>query len=170
MSPVEHDRSLPMIAEFALAHAAGVRDVIRDVYAEYGFTWDDAHAYFADLHDIPGHYAARGGAFWVLLDGPRVVGSVGVSVHGDECELHRMYLLKSHRGAGHGRQLLDQAVTWSRQRGMRRMLAWSDVKLTAAHAMYRRFGFTHIGERIIDDPDQSREFGFRLNLSPIAAA
>jgi GNAT superfamily N-acetyltransferase len=98
--------------------------------------------------------------FSCLLDGPRVVGCVGVTLHGPVCELHRLYLLSAYRGRGWGKRLLRAAMDFGRSAGCRRMIAWSDVVLTPAHELYRRTGFVQEGERICDDPDNSREYGF----------
>ena len=89
-----------------------------------------------------------------------VVGCVGVMPHGEECELHRMYLAAELRGRGLGRELLETAIEFARGKGCRAMRAWSDVKLTDAHRLYLRSGFVQSGERICDDPDKSREYGF----------
>ena len=40
----------------------------------------------------------------------------------------------------------------------------TDVGLATAHAVYDRLRFTRVGERTVDDIDQSREIGFRLEL------
>jgi len=139
--------------------SSGAVAVVRAVHVEYGFTWDE-HGYHRDLYDVQQYYFAGGGRFWEMVDGGRVVGCVGVSAHGRECELHRMYLLQECRGRGWGRHLLGTALAFGRERGFERMIAWSDVKLADAHRMYRAAGFVQDGERICDDPDQSREYGF----------
>jgi GNAT superfamily N-acetyltransferase len=149
------------LLDFAPEHAEGVVAVVRAVHDEYGFTWE-ADGYHADLYDVEGRYRACGGMFQVLVDEGRVVGTVGVAPHGaDECELHRMYLLKEYRGRRLGQRLLDAALRWAKDRGMRRMVLWSDVKLPHAHALYRANEFIPCGERICDDPDRSHEYGFR---------
>lgn len=132
---------------------------VREVYDEYGFTWE-ANGYHHDLYDVNDHYMARGGMFWVVLDGESLVGCAGVLIHGSECELHRMYLLKAYRGRGLGRRLLDVALEYCRQQGAQRMRAWSDVKLSSGHRLYERAGFVRAGDRICDDPDDSHEYGF----------
>jgi len=151
------------IEEYADRHRDGVLAVVQEVYREYGFTWE-AEGYHRDLYDVPGHYLSRGGMFWAMLEGESVIGCVGVLPREDDCELHRMYLRKSHRGRGLGRRLLDTAVTFARHRGWRRMRAWSDVKLTLAHRLYLKSGFIRDHERICDDPDQSHEYGFMKDL------
>jgi GNAT superfamily N-acetyltransferase len=71
-----------------------------------------------------------------------------------------MYVLAEFRGRGLGRLLLETALQYGREHGCRRIRAWSDVKLTGAHRLYLKAGFVQQGERICDDPDQSREYGF----------
>jgi len=147
------------IEPYVPAFRDGVIAVVRAVYDEYGFTWE-ADGYNRDLYNIDECYLRAGGMFWALLAGEAVVGCAGVVPHGEECELHRMYLLPPHRGQGLGRRLLETAMAFGRECGCRRMRAWSDVKLTAAHGLYLACGFVRQGDRICDDPDQSHEYGF----------
>lgn len=137
-----------------------VVEIVRAVHDEYGFTWDHA-GYHRDLYDVAGSYLAPGGAFWLLeLDGA-LIGCVGVTPHGDHCELHRLYTFDRIRGKGLGQILLDAALDWGRRKGFGAMVAWSDVKLGLAHRLYLRNGFVLFGQRVCDDPDESVEHGFR---------
>jgi putative acetyltransferase len=115
-----------------------------------------------DLRDIAGSY---GGAFWVLLDGPRVVGTVAVvPVEAATAEMKRVYLHPDFRGRGFGRALLEHAMRWAAHAGHRAVVAWSDVRLVHSHPVYERLGFERFGERVTDDIDRSREIGFRKAL------
>src|SRR5262249_23294297 len=135
------------IVPFAVEYAAGVPEVVRQACIEYGFTWNSS-AYFNDLHDPQTYYIAPGGMFWLFLDGQHVIGTLGVTPHGvRECEMHRLYLLAEYRGRRFGQRLLDTSMAWARAQGLRRMILWSDVKLTHAHALYRANGFVPSGER-----------------------
>jgi GNAT superfamily N-acetyltransferase len=147
------------VVPFTSQHATGVIDVVRGVHDEYGFTWEAA-GYHRDLYDIDRHYLSVGGMFWVLLEGRQVAGCAGVTLHGEACELHRLYLRASVRGRGWGRQLLETTMQYGRDRGCRRMVAWSDVVLKDAHALYKKAGFIQEGTRLCDDPDNSTELGF----------
>lgn len=144
-------------------HRSGVVSVVKSVFDEYGFTWE-AEGYCADLYDVETAYLAGGGQFWCAVDSPdertKVIGCAGLTFHDGYAELHRMYLLASWRGRGIGRALLNTAIEHARERGFPSMRAWSDVKLPQAHALYQKAGFVREGERICDDPDKSREFGF----------
>lgn len=147
------------IAPYSDAHRDAMISVVQTVYREYGFTWE-ADGYHRDLYAVEEHYLRPGGMFWVALHGARVVGCAGVTLHDRECELHRLYLLPECRGHGLGRRLLETTMTYGREKGCQRMLAWSDVLLKDAHRLYLKMGFVQEGTRICDDPDQATEYGF----------
>ena len=154
----------PAIELFAPPHAAAVLDVIGTVFEEYGMSFDPSD-FDSDLLDIPRHYTDRGGWFSVLTDEGRVVGTVAlVPKDAAACEIKRLYLLPQYRGRGLGRALMEHILDRVREAGFREAVAWSDVRLETAHQVYDRLGFERIGERDIDDIDQSRELGFLKRL------
>ena len=158
-----------VIVPFARGHTGAVVELISTVFAEYEMTFE-LDGFDADLTDIETTYLRRGGVFFVLVSGDDIIGTVGAVPHGDdESEIKRLYLRRDARGRGYGRRLLEQVLEWGRRRGDRRIVAWSDVRLETAHAVYDRMGFVRIGERITDDVDRSREYGFALSLRPAAS-
>jgi putative acetyltransferase len=158
-----------VIEAFARRHEPAVLHVIGSVFAEYGMTFDPS-GFDHDLLAIEAHYLDRRGWFSVLSDAGRVVGTVAAIPETETaCEIKRLYLLPPYRGLGWGRALLEHVLTQIRQAGYREAVAWSDVRLETAHRVYARLGFARIGERAIDDIDQSREYGFRKPLTPPAA-
>lgn len=159
-SPREGSRAA-LIVPAAPEHHAEALALIGAVYAEYGMTFEP-EGFDRDLRDIPGYYS---GAFWVLVDGARVVGTVAVvPVEAAMAEMKRVYLHPEYRGRGFGRALLEHAIRWAADAGHRTVVAWSDVRLVHSHPVYERLGFERFGERITDDLDRSREIGFRKNL------
>ena len=166
------------LVPYAAGHQDGVVAAVKEVHREYGFTWDE-HGYHRDLYEIEAQYLEAGGMFWSLLCDGAVVGCVGVTLHDAKrpahdpqgtgpiernaglrySELHRLYLMKEHRGRGWGLRMLECAIAYSRQKGCTRMIAWSDYVLKEAHALYLQNGFTQCGQRICNDPDKSREIG-----------
>ena len=154
----------PRLVPFEAAHAAVVLELIGDVFAEYGMTFEPA-GFDADLTAIREHYPARGGWFAVLIDGDRVVGTVAaLPKDATTVEIKRLYLLPEHRGRGLGRRLLEHALDRAREAGFRGAVAWSDERLRTAHAVYDRMGFERISERVLEDIDRSREYGFKIRL------
>lgn len=157
------------ITPFEERHSEGVRVLIGTIFAEHGMTFDPA-GYDADLTRITAAYRDAGGAFWVLEDGRRVVGTVAVvPLSPDEVEIKRVYLDASLRGHGRGRALVEHALGWVSARGHRRVRLWSDVKFERSHAMYEGLGFARTGIRDCDDTYRSREYGFEKTLPALAA-
>jgi GNAT superfamily N-acetyltransferase len=145
---------------------AGVVAIIGSVYRDYNYTMDFEH-FDEDLADVETTYEDAGGAFWVADDGGAVAGCVGVLPHGeDACELKRLYVGKAHRRRGLATRLLAVARGWAISKGYRRMVLWSDVLLTAAHALYLKSGFRAASETRAIDPvnPTSVERRFELDL------
>ncbi len=142
--------------------AAGV---VRTVFAEYGFTWDE-HGYHADLADVEAGFDA----FWVAEEvGGRVVGCAGLrrreaGLGGAEGSLERLYVLAEARGTGLGSALLAAVVEGARARGWERLEIWSDKLFEDAHRLYGRRGAVVVAERVNDDPDESAEWGLVLEV------
>ncbi len=138
--------------------------MVRAVFAEYGFIFE-IEGWDSDVADIDANYLATG-AFWVACAEGTVVGCVGVKpVAPGVCELKRLYVLASHRGHKLGELLSRRVLGWAAAHGYARVELWSDKKFPHAHALYRRLGFEVFGERLNDDPDQSHEWGFFLDLT-----
>ncbi len=161
-------------------HAASV---VREVYDEYGFTWDEG-GYHADLVHIESHYLSTGDIFLVAVDTdgtlvgtaalkrfaalPGEQGWVGVNgvrrIAGADGSVERLYVRPRARRCGIGRALLSRITDVGRVYGMRRLEIWSDKRFQEAHRLYRSLGADIVSSRICGDPDQSPEWGLRLNL------
>lgn len=166
---------------------AAAVEVVKEVYAEYGFAWDEAD-YHADLYDIASHYGPPSG-FWLaeqarddgsvwtgatvaLVVQAPVPGEPGLVVRhedddhvaGSDCELKRLYVRPSARRTGLGARMLETVVAEARRQGLRQMEIWSDVVLTDAHRLYGRFGAEKVGERTLYEPEEFTEYGMVLKL------
>ena len=150
--------------DFKTGDEVSIEKVIKTVYDEYGFTYEP-EGYNLDCKLVKEHYHDRGGAFWVGEIYSEIVATVGFhKLNEDRCDLMRLYLLPEWRGNGFGELLFRYAVNEAYKMGFSEMEIWSDEKLTHAHSLYSRLGALPIGDRICDDPDQSHEFGFLLNI------
>jgi GNAT superfamily N-acetyltransferase len=75
------------------------------------------------------------------LDG-RIVGSIVIDGQADERAMLRYFLVHPDaRGRGLGRQLMDQALAFCRQRGFKKVFLWTITELKAAAHLYRQAGF-----------------------------
>ena len=147
-----------------LRHGNGPAEVIEHVYREFRFTWDPRGYHWDVLHPEKA-YVPPDALFEVAVEGGEVIGTVGGTCHDGVAELKRLYLYDRHRGRGVGRALLDRFIGWARERGCTRAILWSDKRFTDAHRLYALAGFQVMGERICNDPDQSPEFGYALELT-----
>jgi len=163
--------------------APGAVAVVKAVYEEYGFTWEE-EGYHADLYELGDYYLAHGHRFAVAEGAsailgtvalelfPPLPGSVGALVEfegkvrlgGCDCALNRLYVHPKARRLGIGRALTAYVIDAARSDGRRAMEIWSDKRFVAAHDLYAQFGAKQIGERICDDPDVSPEWGLLLGL------
>ncbi len=175
----------------ALGHGLGLRPVadadrpalrriVGDAYAEFGCgeLWSDGED--ADL-EAPGTAAAASGRrWWVVTDPgsvapageptPRIVASCALGRPGRQGDrpavsLHRLYLEPAVRGVGLATALVAAAAEEARRDGAAVLVAWSDTRLTAAHARYGALGFRRAPDtRELHDPAGTVEFRFELDL------
>lgn len=171
-----------VVREAGNGDVAEVVRVIRAVYDEYGFPWEE-EGYHADLYDIEASYQAHGDKFYVAeWEGhvvgtgalelfPKVNGTVGVSerdgyirVAGADCSIERLYVHADGRRRGVGRAVMERVIADARESGRTRMEIWSDKRFTEAHRLYEKLGARVVGERLCDDPELSPEYGLALDL------
>lgn len=104
----------------------------------------------AELAGLPGKYAPPQGALLVAFDPATATyaGCVALRPLGPSaestCEMKRLYVRPTHRGAGLGRQLAEAIVAEGTRLGYRRMRLDSLRSLTAALRLYSALGFYEI--------------------------
>jgi GNAT superfamily N-acetyltransferase len=151
LGPRDPDKDI-IIRAYLPEDRPGVIQAVKASYDFLGYTMDFGE-FDRDLADIPGVYQDSGGEFWVLDDGGLVAGCVGVTREDAErCELHRLYLLPSYRGAGRGRRLIETVISWCREKGCRKLFLWSDMKFETAREVYIRCGFAPAQKTRAVDP------------------
>ena len=130
--------------------AADVWLLISAILSSFGIVADQART-DRDLVDLEDHYWNRGGAFFVLLDGRTVIGTVALRRESAEvCELCRMYLAADYRGRGLGRRLFEHAMAGVRGRGFREVCLKTASVLTTAISLYERAGFRPVPGANVD--------------------
>jgi N-acetylglutamate synthase-like GNAT family acetyltransferase len=85
---------------------------------------------------------------WIAEQGGRLAGCVAIVAASEHTAQLRWYLVEpAARGAGLGRRLLDEAVSFARSCGYERVILWTVSALTAAAHLYRRAGFGLVEEK-----------------------
>jgi RimJ/RimL family protein N-acetyltransferase len=145
--------------------APAVMLLIGRVFSEYGLLLMPVFE-VPDLLQFDAYYTAPRGAFWVIREETRVVGSVGVErLDAHTAELHRLYVDSTLRGRGLGQTLVETVLAWAREQGVRRLVLGSDTRFETSHRLYRRLGFEQLGERTVEgDLNDSREYRFEREV------
>lgn len=100
-----------------------------------------------DLRDVPGYYQRDRGAFWVAVDGPEIVGTIGLlDIGHGQGALRKMFVAPSHRGGaiGVGAVLLRACLEWAEAVGMSEVLLGTTEQFRAAHRFYEKSGFVEV--------------------------
>jgi ribosomal protein S18 acetylase RimI-like enzyme len=112
-------------------------------------------AYRPALADVAGR-ASRSELLVVRDTDGRVVGSVALVLGGDFAEVaesddeagFRMLVVDpAAQGQGIGELLVSACLDGARSAGKRRMVISTDPRMTSAHRLYERLGFTRLPER-----------------------
>jgi ribosomal protein S18 acetylase RimI-like enzyme len=110
--------------------------------------------YLSQLADVAGRVERA--ELLVARDGGTVVGSVALVLAGEfgeitsseeEAAFRMLVVDPATRGRGVGELLVRACLDRARAAGKRRMVLSTDPKMTAAHRLYERLGFTRLPER-----------------------
>lgn len=96
----------------------------------------------ADIKDIDKSYILSGGAFRVLEDNGRIVGSYGIyKIDDGVCELRKMYLQPEYKGRGLGKKMMEDAFLVTKSLGYSTMILETNSCLKEAVSLYKKYGF-----------------------------
>ncbi len=131
---------------------AAIAELTVRVYVDGGLASSD---YAPELADVAGR-ASRSELLVVRDENRRVVGSVALVLGGDfgevttsdeEAAFRMLVVAPEAQGRGIGELLVTACLDRARAAGKRRMVLSTDPRMTSAHRLYRRLGFTRLPER-----------------------
>jgi putative acetyltransferase len=127
---------------------AAVAAIIRTVMPEFGATGPGYAINDPEVDHMSVAYGRPRAAYWVVVDGERIVGGGGVAPldqgSDDTCELRKMYFLPEARGRGAGAALLVRCLDAARELGYRKCYLETLERMDAARKLYARFGFAKL--------------------------
>jgi ribosomal protein S18 acetylase RimI-like enzyme len=140
------------VAPAAAADYADIAELTVRVYVGGDLASPD---YAAELADVAGR-ATRSELLVVRSEDGGIVGSVALVLDGDfgnvtesddEAAFRMLAVEPSAQRRGIGELLVRTCLDHARAAGKRRMVLSTDPRMTAAHRLYERLGFTRLPER-----------------------
>jgi ribosomal protein S18 acetylase RimI-like enzyme len=133
-----------LVAADNAAHFAAARVLIEAYAARIEASGVDLgfQNFAAELDQLPSMYGPPSGCLLLASRDDEWVGCCALRRFSDEvCEMKRLFIKPSSRGAGLGRQLIERLLVTARAMGYRRMVLDTLEDMIAARAMYRSLGF-----------------------------
>ena len=125
---------------------AAVAAIIRTVMPEFGAGGEGFAIHDAEVGGMCAAYTKPRSAYFVLERHGTVIGGGGIAPleHGEQdvCELRKMYFLPQARGLGAGHAMIARCLEVARDLGFKRCYLETLTGMDAAHALYRKHGFT----------------------------
>ena len=106
--------------------------------------YDEALDHLSEYYDSPGR------AYYVLLDGDKPVGGIGIAEYDGYpncCELQKLYLDENYTGQGRGYEMIRFIEDRARSLGYKRIYLETHTCLAAAVHIYERSGYTAVDNR-----------------------
>ena len=120
-----------------------VRTLLRSYAGSLSFELD-FQDFDRELAELPGRYAPPRGALLVAQSDGVVLGCVALRpLAGDTCEMKRLFVHPTARGAGLGRGLAKAIVAEARRIGYARMRLDTTPGMEPAQALYGELGFVN---------------------------
>jgi len=132
-----------LTAEYDAALAALIRTNLKAHHLDIPGTvyFDDGLDHLSDFYDHEGR------SYFVLLDGEKLVGGIGLAKFEgfpDCCELQKLYLDDSVKGRGLGYQLIEKVEQEAEALGYKSIYLETHTNLQAAIHIYEKAGYKEI--------------------------
>jgi putative acetyltransferase len=121
---------------------------------EESIAFFEARSQLHDMDDLQEWYFKHDGIFLVLTDEDRIIGTGAVRrINREVCELKRLWLLIEYHGQGLGYRMMQELLSFARQKGYAQMRLETDREAQSrAFEFYQRLGFYEI-PRYSDNED-----------------
>jgi len=138
--------------ELQLAEGPALVDAARTLFREYAAALNVDlcfQDFDTELAELPGEYAAPGGALLVALVDGQPAGCAALrplpdADYPNACEMKRLYVRRAFRGFGLGRLMAQELMDLATQAGYSTLLLDTLDDMEAARGLYASLGFEEI--------------------------
>jgi ribosomal protein S18 acetylase RimI-like enzyme len=136
--------SFDVVLATSADHIATARRLFREYEASLGIELT-FQGFAQEVAALPGAYAPPAGRLYLAIDGAEPAGCVALRpLGGGLCEMKRLYVRPTARGARLGRRLADTVIRAARAIGYTRMRLDTLPSMKEAFALYQTLGFREI--------------------------
>jgi ribosomal protein S18 acetylase RimI-like enzyme len=97
------------------------------------------------LSDPQGEIIDKGGMVFYAKYNNKIVGTVSLlKIDNNTFELSKMAVTNGVQGLGIGQKLVDHCLEIARQKGIKKLILYSNRKLLPAIYLYKKFGFVEV--------------------------
>jgi putative acetyltransferase len=157
---------------YTIREAQTVADIsqVRELFLEYQSTLGVDlcfQGFTEELASLPGNYGRPAGRLLLASNGSSALGVVALRpVLSTDCEMKRLYVRSSCRGAGLGRLLTQALINEARLAGYSRLLLDTLPTMTEAQVLYRSMGFVEIAAYCHNPIAGTRYMALKLHDKP----
>lgn len=131
---------------------AAMQSIIIQVMTEFGAVGEGYSIEDPEVMAMSAAYDAPRSAYFVVEHAGQVIGGAGYAPLAGAaphiCELRKMYVLKSARGLGAGRLLLDTCLSAAREHDFEQCYLETLEHMTEARRLYQRAGFRKLDSNL----------------------
>lgn len=113
---------------------------------EESITFHESRDELKDMNDIQKNYFDNGGIFLIMTKNDQLICTGAIrKLEDDICELKRLWLLTEYHGQGLGYRILQELLTFAREKGYKRIRLETDaLAQSRALEFYKQLGFYEI--------------------------
>jgi putative acetyltransferase len=126
---------------------------------EEAIAFYEARHQLYDMDDVQQTYFDNDGIFLVMTDHEQIIGTGAIRKLDETiCELKRVWLLFEYHGQGLGYRMIQELLTFARQKGYQRIRLETDRDdQRRAYDLYKRLGFYEIPRYSDNEDDAAME-------------
>jgi ribosomal protein S18 acetylase RimI-like enzyme len=126
---------------------------------EESMAFYEARGQLHDMDELQQTYFDNDGFFLVMTDDDQLIGTGAIrKIDGEICELKRLWLLFDYHGKGLGYRMMQELLSFAREKGYARMRLETDRSAqNRAFEFYKRLGFYEITRYSDSEDDVAME-------------